>query len=99
MTTRINVEVGRRLPLADATLRLLDYATEDSFLGNVFERYRGRCFERDLAFPVFVHLMRDALLGHRGSAHQAFLHAKEDGTLETSVNAVYDRLGTLPCEV
>jgi hypothetical protein len=99
MTTRINVEVGQRLPLADATLRLLDYVTDDAFLASVFERFRGRCFERDLAFPVFVRLMSDALLGHRGSAHQAFRRAQEEGTLETSVQAMYDRLGTLPCEV
>jgi hypothetical protein len=99
MSTPTNVEVGRRLPLADATLRLLNYATEDTFLAGVFERYRGRCFERDLAFSVFVQLMCDALVGHRGSAHQAFRHAQEDGTLETSVNAMYDRLGTVPCAV
>jgi hypothetical protein len=99
MNTPINVEVGRRLPLADATLRLLDYATEADFLADVFNRYRGRCFERDLSFPVFVRLMSDALLGHRGSAHQAFRRGQEEGTLETSIQAVYDRLGTLPCDV
>lgn len=99
MTTATNVEVGRRLPLAGATLRLLDYATEPAFLADIFRRYRGRCFERALAFPVFVDLMGDALLGHRGSAHQAFRRAQEEGTLETSVQAMYGRLATLPCEV
>lgn len=95
----MDVEVGRRLPLADASLRLLHYATADTFLADVFERHRGRCFERDLPFALFVHLLADALLGHRESAHQAFLHAKESGTLETSVTAVYNRLGTLPIAV
>lgn len=97
--TDIDIEVSRRLPLADATLRLLDYATENSFLADVFERHRGRCFERALPFDVFVHLMADALLGHRGSAHQAFRHAQEEGALETSVQAMYNRLATLPCDV
>jgi hypothetical protein len=95
-----NVEIGQRLPLADTALRLLDYATEDAFLADVFKRNRGRCFERTLPFPLFVHLMGDALLGHRGgSAHQAFRHAQEDGALETSVQAMYNRLGSLPAEV
>jgi Transposase DDE domain len=95
----MDVEVGRRLPLADATLRLLKYATDDDFLSDVFEKHRGRCFERDLPFPLFVHLMGDALLGHRDSAHQAFRHAQEDGTLETSIQAVYNRLATIPIAV
>jgi hypothetical protein len=95
----MDVEVSRRLPLADATFRLLNHATEDAFLADVFERYRGRCFERALSFPSFVHLMADALNGHRGSAHQAFRHAQEDGSLETSVQAMYNRLATIPCEV
>jgi hypothetical protein len=95
----MNVEIGRRLPLADATLRLLDYVTEDAFLADVFERHRGRCFERKLTFPLFVHLMADALLGHHESAHQAFRHAQEVSELETSVQAVYDRLATIPHEV
>jgi hypothetical protein len=101
MSARIDldVEVSRRLPLADATLRLLDFATEDAFLADVFERHRGRCFERNLPFPLFVHLMADALIGHRGTAHQAFRHAQEDGALETSVQAMYNRLATLPAEV
>jgi hypothetical protein len=94
-----DVEVSQRLPLADATLRLLEYVTDDAFLNGVFDRHRGRCFERDLRFPVFVHLIGDALLGHRGSAHQAFRHAQEDGALETSVQAMYNRLASLPSEV
>ncbi len=95
----IDVEVGRRLPLADSVLRLLNYALEDAFLDGVFQRHRGRCFERDLRFPVFVNLMADALLGQRGSAHQTFLHAQREERLTTSVQAVYDRLATLPCAV
>lgn len=99
MTTPLDLKVAQRLPLAAATLRLLDYVTEDAFLADVFERHRGRCFERDLSFPVFVHLLADALLGHRGSAHQAFRQAQLEGTLETSVQAMYQRLATLPCAV
>lgn len=97
--TDTDIEVGRRLPVADATLRLLNYATEEAFLDDVFQRYRGRAFERELRFPVFVHLIADALLGHRGSAHQTFLQSQQENTLSTSVQAVYNRLATLPIQV
>jgi hypothetical protein len=95
----IDIEVANRLPLADSTLRLLHFVTEDGFLAEVFQRHRGRCFERDLKFPLFVHLMADAILGHRGSAHKSFRAAQEEKVLPTSVQAMYDRLATLPCEV
>jgi hypothetical protein len=95
----MDVEIGRRLPLADATLHLLNYVTEDAFLADVFDRHRGRCFERKLTFPLFVHLMADAILGHHASARQAFRHAQEAGVLKTSLQAVYDRLATIPHEI
>jgi hypothetical protein len=95
----VNLIVAERLPLAEASLRLLHYVTDDAFLDGVFERFRGRCFERNISFPVFVRLMADALLGHRASAHQAFCHAREQGSLDATVQAMYARLATLPCSI
>lgn len=95
----VNLVVAQRLPLAEASLRLLHQVTDEAFLDDVFERYRGRCFERDLSFPVFVRVMADALLGHHPSPHQAFCQARQQGSLETTVQAVYARLATLPCAV
>jgi hypothetical protein len=95
----LNAEVARRLPLAESTLRLLDYAMDETFVAGVFERHRGRCFERELRFPVFVSLMSDAILGHQGSAHQTFQLAQHEGNLPTTVRAVYDRLATIPCQL
>src|SRR5271156_2759888 len=95
----MDVEISQRLPLADAVLRLLSHATDDDFLADVFEKNRGRCFERKLPFPSFVHLMADAITGHRGTAHQAFRHAQEENTLKTSVQAMYNRLATIPMDV
>jgi hypothetical protein len=95
----IDIEVAGRLPLANSVLRLLHFVIEPSFLSQVFERYRGRCFERDLKFPVFVQLMADAILGHRGSAHKAFRQAQQAKVLPTSVQAMYDRLATVPVDV
>ena len=100
MTTSndFHVEASRRMPLAESVLRLLHYSLEDDFLAGVFERHRGRCFERDLSFPTFVHVISDALL-HRDSLHQAVLHAQTELALDVSFQAVYARLATIPCEV
>jgi hypothetical protein len=96
MATAFDLEVCRRLPLADAALRLLDFATDDDFLTGVFARHRGRSYEDIIRFPLVVHLIADALLGHRGSAHQTFRQAQEDGTLATSVEAMYGKLKRVP---
>jgi hypothetical protein len=93
------VQASRRVPLAASVLRLLRYAIDKDFLAGVFAQHRGSCFERDLSFDVFVHLMADAILGHQGSAHQTFRQAKNHGTLTTTVKSVYDRLATIPCRI
>ena len=100
MNTNFDLEVSRRLPLADAALRLLDYALDDDFLTGVFERYRGRSYDRAIAFPSFVHLVADSLLGHRGaSAHQTFKNAQGDSSLAASVQAMYAKLRRVPLEL
>ena len=45
-------EVCRRLPLADAVLRLLDFCTPDDVLNDIFDRYRGRSYTDILKFHV-----------------------------------------------
>jgi DDE family transposase len=89
-------EVCRRLPLADAVFRLLDFALADDFLGDVFDRYRGRSYQDTLSFPCFVQLIADALLGQERSAHRPFQHAQDQGTLPTGVEAVYGKLRRVP---
>ncbi len=99
MSSTFDIEACRRLPLADAAFRLLDHAVNDDFLTGVFERHRGRSYEDTITFPLFVHLITDALLGHRGSAHQTFLHAKANESLETTIHAMYGKLGRVPLEL
>src|SRR5262245_26478716 len=53
--------VCSRLPLAESVLRLLEQVSHDDFLQDIFERYRGRSYERVISFPTFVHLLGDAL--------------------------------------
>jgi hypothetical protein len=89
-------EVCRRLPLADAVFRLIDFTTADGFLSGVFDRHRGRSYEDALSFPQFFHLISDALLGHERSAHHHFQKAHAQGTLPTCVRALYGKLRRVP---
>jgi hypothetical protein len=89
-------EVCRRLPLAEACWRLLDFVTHDDFLDDVFARHHGRSYEDSISFPLFVHLIGDALLQYEASAHQSFTRAREDGDLEASNQAAYGKLARVP---
>src|SRR5262245_21074195 len=96
MSSKFDLEVCRRLPLADAGLRLLDFAIDESFLHGVFERHRDRSYESVISFSQFVRILADVLLGHRGSAHQTFQQAIDDESLEASVQAMYGKLRRIP---
>ena len=89
-------EVLRRLPLAEAVLSLWAFVMDPAFLAGVFERHRGRSYEDVLSFPVFVELIADALLQHRGSGRQAFERAKANDVLATTVEAMYGKLRRVP---
>src|SRR5436309_374629 len=88
--------VAQRLPLAQATLALLDHVTDDAFLHELFQRQRQGSYEKVITFPLFVHLIADALLQHDGSGHQSFCRAQEDGALDASFQAMYGKLGRVP---
>ncbi len=89
-------EVCQRLPLADATYRLLDFVTHDAFLDEIFARHRGASYEDVITFPLFVHLIAGALLQRDASAHQSFQGARDAGTLPASVVALYGKLKRVP---
>ena len=100
MNAAFDLEAARRLPFAEGVLRLLDFALDEKLLENVFERYRGRSYEREISFATFVRLIADALLGHCGeSAHQTFQQAKEDKVVDITVQALYGKLGRVPLDL
>ena len=99
MTADFDALVAHRLPLAEATLRLLDFAFDAAFLRTVFDHHHGRSYEHDLAFPTFVQLILDALIGHRGSAHQSFQQADQNDRLPVSVQALYGKLRRVPLDL
>jgi len=93
------VEALRRLPLTQSVFHLFSYVLDDVHLGEMFERHRGRCYERELSFAEVVYLLRDALLEHDGSGHASFVAARMAGALSVSVKSVYEKLGRFPLEL
>lgn len=89
-------EVANQLPLAEAVLRMFGHITQPEFLVHVFETYRGRSYESEIGFPLFVHLIADALLEHRGSGRQSFTRSIENGDLTASIQAAYGKLRRVP---
>ncbi len=92
----LDKEVCRRLPLAEAVLRMLDVVCREEFLQEVFERHRERSYEEVITFPVLVHLIADALLQHNGSGRKSFQRAEIAGDLETTIRAAYGKLSRVP---
>jgi hypothetical protein len=88
-----------KLPLADSVWRLLHFAIDDPWLDDLWTRYRGRCYERDLKFSTLAYLIADALLEHGGSGHQAFERARDAAILPVSITSAYDKLGNMPVPV
>src|SRR5262249_49034516 len=89
-------EICQRLPLAEAVLRLFAHIAEPEFLNGLYDRHRGRCYEKVIGFPLFVRLIADALLEHRGSGRQSFQRAQAAGELEASLKAAYGKLARVP---
>jgi hypothetical protein len=85
-----------KLPLADAVWRLLHYTLDDPFLEKLWERNRGRCYERNLKFSTLARLVADALVEHGGSGRQSFERAEEADVLPVSIGSTYEKLGNLP---
>ncbi len=89
-------ELLGRIPLAHAVLLVWRYVADEEHLQAVFDRYRGRCYEDAITFPVMVQLIADALLEHGGSGNQSFSRASESGELVTTTRAAYGKLSRIP---
>jgi Transposase DDE domain len=93
------LETLRRLPLAEAVLRLWQWHCNPRNLNKLFETHRGLCYTQELSFATLVALIGDALLEHDGSARQSFQRGRENGALTVTVQAAYQKLGRLPLAV
>jgi len=89
-------EVLRRMPLAEGVLLLWRWATSEERLEGLWNRTRGRCYEKIISFSLMVHLIADALLHYEGSGRRSFQKNIESGELEATLAAAYGKLGRLP---
>jgi Transposase DDE domain len=92
-------EVLSRLPLAEAVLLLWQFVCDDPSLDDLYDRRRGRTYQKKITFPLLAQLVRDALLEPNGSGHKSFCHAQQHGTLPAVLSSTYDKLGHLPLAV
>jgi hypothetical protein len=93
------MEALRRLPLAQAVFQLFSHVLDEPHLADLFDRHRGRCYQRRLSFAEVVYLLRDALLVHAGSGHASFAAAREAGSLPVTIKSTYEKLGNLPLDL
>jgi hypothetical protein len=93
---QLDREVIARLPLAEAVLLVWSHLADETFLTDLFDAHRGRCYQKVLTFPVLVSLIADALLEHGGNGRRSFERAAEQGQLQASIQAAYGKLGRLP---
>jgi Transposase DDE domain len=97
--TRFAREALDRLPLAQSVLLLWQQVADPTFLQDLFNKRRGRAYDKMLSFPILVHLIADALLQHDGSARASFERALEHDALPVSIPAAYGKLRRLPIAV
>jgi hypothetical protein len=93
---RPSKEVLARMPLAEAVLLLWRWITCEERMQGLWNRHRGRCYERVISFSLMVYLIADALLQYGGSGRRSFEKNIESGELQASVPAPYGKLGRLP---
>jgi hypothetical protein len=91
-----NRKVLAKLPLADATWRVLHFVLDDDWLGDLWDRTRGRCYSRVLQFSTLTRLIADALVEHAGSGRKSFERGQEATTLPVSIGSAYEKFGNLP---
>jgi hypothetical protein len=87
------------VPLAEATLRLLSHAAREPFLDDLYDRHRGRCYEKALSFSTLVQLIGDALIQHQGSGRKSCDHAAEMDAMPVTSSAFYRKLRRVPLTV
>jgi hypothetical protein len=87
-------QVVTRLPLAEATYRVLAHILSDDLLDGLYDLFRGHGYAREISFPTLVWLIHDALF-IRPSARQAIEKARESGRLSAGNSSVYQKLGRL----
>jgi hypothetical protein len=98
-TVPLTASVLGRMPLAEAAQWLLRWACDADRLASIWDRHRGRCYERLISFATLTCLIAEALLRHRGSGRRTFEKNIAAERLDASVNATFRKFGRLPLAV
>lgn len=93
-----SLQVLNKVPLAQAVFQVLRFVLDDSFLEKIYEENRGASYQKVISFSLITGLVCDALLQDK-SGRRVFEKAREEETLEASVEAAYRKLGRLPVAV
>jgi Transposase DDE domain len=91
-----SAKVLSKLPLADAAWHILHFTLDDTWLDGLWNRERGRCYEKVLKFSTLARLITEALTQHGGSGRQAFERGQESDTLPVAISTAFEKLGNLP---
>jgi hypothetical protein len=89
----------QRMPLAEAALSVWQFVFDSPRLQSIWDRHRGRCYEKIITFATMIELVWDALVVHQGSGRRSFEKNIEAGQLNASVQAAFKKLGRLPVSV
>jgi hypothetical protein len=92
-------ELMRRSPLAGCVLEVCDHIFDDQLLDSIWAEHRGRCYEDVLRFGDFLHIMRDALVRHGGSAHKLFLELEKRKAEPVNESSFYRKLSHIPVDI
>jgi hypothetical protein len=96
MDANLFSDLAGKLPLGEAVHTLLRDCLDQKRLASIFEKHRGRSYEKIISFPLMVQLIGDSLMSQGGSAYRTFSLAQEAGELEASKVAAYRKLSRTP---
>jgi len=89
LMNEVIAQCAKGSPVTVMTRLALQHALEPAWLDKLFERKRGKQYERDLLFSTTVDLMSLVAVGLRPSLHAA---AKDCPELNVSLPALYDKI-------
>jgi Transposase DDE domain len=92
-------QVLAKLPLAESVLMVMRYVFDTTDLSVLYENNRGRCYTKDLQFPVFVELFWECLTGPWDNVRSGLVKADAEGRLPVSLPAFYEKLAGTPVAV
>jgi len=93
-----SLQILKKVPLAQATFRVLSFALDDGLLDAIYEEHRGKTYTKIITFPLITRLVCDALFQDK-SGRRVFENARQEKTLAASVEAAYKKLGRVPVAV